>query len=82
MKVRADRPMSEYEGALFSAVYVLGMSILELGADSKVLRGRLSDEMRRAEDLGNTQGAAALGSLINALFGPTHPGPKPYLRIV
>jgi hypothetical protein len=82
VKVRADRPMSEHEGALFSAVYVLGMSILDLGADPKILRGRLSDEMRRAEDLGNRQGAATLGFLISALFGPSHSGPKPLLRIV
>jgi hypothetical protein len=74
--------MSEHEGALFSAVYVLGMSVLELGADAKILRGRLSDEMWRAEDLGNVHGAATLGCLIGALFGPSHQGPKPLLRIV
>jgi hypothetical protein len=82
VKVRADQPMSEHEGALFSAVYVLGMSVLELGADPNVLRGRLSEEMRRAEDLGNAHGAATLGFLINALFGGSHSGPKPFLRIV
>jgi hypothetical protein len=82
VKVRADQPMSEHEGALFSAVYVLGMSVLELGADPNVLRGRLSEEMRRAEDLGNAHGAATLGFLINALFGASSSGPKPFLRIV
>jgi acyl-coenzyme A thioesterase PaaI-like protein len=82
VKVRADRPMSEHEGALFSAVYVLGMSVLELGADPKVLRGRLSEEMRRTKDLGNVHGAATLGFLIDALFGASQPGPKPFLRIV
>jgi hypothetical protein len=81
-KVRADRPMSEHEGALFGAVYVLGMSVLELGADPKVLRGRLSEEKRRAEDLGNSHGAATLDFLISALFGPSAPEPKPLLRIV
>lgn len=74
--------MTEQEGALFSAVYVLGMSVLELGADPSILRGRLSGEMRRAEDLGNMQGAATLGFLISALFGPPLPGTKPSLRIV
>jgi hypothetical protein len=74
--------MNEQEGALFSAVYVMGMSVLELGADPKVLRGRLSDEKRRAEDLGNMQGAATLGFLIEALFGLSDPGPKPFLRVV
>ncbi len=74
--------MSEHEGALFGAVYVLGTTVLELGADPKILRGRLSEEMRRAEELGNVHGAATLGFLISALFGPGLPGPKPFLRIV
>lgn len=58
------------------------MSVLDLGADPKVLRARLSGEMRSAEDLGNVQEAATLGCLINALFGPALPGPKSRLRIV
>ncbi len=82
MTVRSERQMNEHEGALFGAVYVLGLSVLDLGADPKALRGRLSEEMRRAGDLGNAEGAATLGCLINALFGPPLPEPKSRLRIV
>lgn len=74
--------MTEHEGALFGAVCVLGTMVLDLGADSDILRGRLCEEMRRAEKLGNVQGAATLGFLIGALFGHPDPGPRPYLRIV
>jgi hypothetical protein len=80
--MRTDRPLSEHEGALFDALRVLGVTVLELGADPDKLRDRLTDEMRRTEGLGNHNGAATLGFLITAMFGGPDPEPRPSLRIV
>jgi hypothetical protein len=82
--MRADRPLSEHEGALFDAVCILARTVLELGADPKILNERLNAAMSGAEAQGNAHGAATLGFLIGALFpssGP-EPGAKPSLRIV
>jgi len=80
--MRTDRPVSEHEGALFDALRVLGVTVLELGADPDKLRERLMEEMTRAEGLGNHNGAATLGFLITAMFGRPDPEPRPSLRIV
>jgi hypothetical protein len=80
--MRADRPLTEHEGALFDAVCILARTVLELGADPKILNQRLSDARCSAETLGNMHGADTLGFLISALFPPADPGPKPSLRIV
>jgi hypothetical protein len=83
--MRADRPLSEHEGALFDAVCILARTVLELGADPKILDDRLNEAMQSAEAVGNAHGAATLGFLIRALFpSPDHPEPaaKPSLRIV
>jgi len=82
--MRADRPLSEHEGALFDAVCILARTLLELGADPKILNERLSEAMRNADALGNPHGAATLGFLIRALFPSPdpEPGPKRSLRIV
>jgi hypothetical protein len=80
--MRADRPLSEHEGALFDALSVLGTTVLNLGADPKTLNDRLTEKMNRAEELGNTHGAATLGFLIAAIFGSPVPEPRPSLRIV
>jgi hypothetical protein len=78
----SDRPMSEHEGALFDAVRVLGTTILDIGADPKVLNSRLTEARNSAHALGNTHGAATIDFLINALFPQTGPAPKPSFRIV
>jgi hypothetical protein len=84
--MRTDRPLSEHEGALFDAVCILARTVLELGADPKILNDRLTEAMRNTEALGNSNGAATLGFLIRALFAPSDPAPehdtKPSLRIV
>ena len=80
--MRTDRPLSEHEGALFDALRVLGVTVLELGADPDRLRERLTVEMKRTEELGNHHGAATLGFLITAIFGRPDPEPRPSLRIV
>ena len=82
--MRADRPLSEHEGALFDAVCILARTVLELGADPKILNERLTEAMRSADALGNSHGAATLGFLIHSLFAPSDPEPTPKhsLRIV
>jgi hypothetical protein len=82
--MRADRPLSEHEGALFDAVCILARTVLELGADPKILNDRLSEAMKSADAVGNSHGAATLGFLIRALFAAPdpEPGTKPSLRIV
>ncbi len=78
----ADRPVSEHEGALFDAVRVLATVVMDLGADTKVLRERLTAARDAAENLGNKHGAETLDFLIGSLFAPPDPTPKPSLRIV
>ena len=80
--MRADRPLTEHEGALFDAVCILARTVLELGADPNVLNERLGEAMRNAETLGNARGAETLGFLIGTLFSAPDQGPKPTLRLV
>lgn len=82
--MRVDRPLSEHEGAMFDAVCILARTVLDLGADPKILNERLTAAMHAAESLGNAHGARTLDFLIRALFAPADPGPgtKPSLRIV
>jgi len=82
--MRADRPLSEHEGALFDAVCILARTTLELGADPKILNERLNEAAHSAEALGNVHGAATLGFLIRTLFPAPEPEPgtAPALRIV
>lgn len=77
-----DRPITEHEGALFDVVRVLATAVLDLGADPKALRERLTAAREAAEALGNRHGAETIAFLIQALFEPQNPGPRPTLRIV
>jgi hypothetical protein len=78
----ADRPMSAHEGALFESVQVLAKTLLDLGADASVLRARLTEARDATGSLGNRAGAGTLDFLIDSLFSPRDPPPKPSLRIV
>jgi hypothetical protein len=82
--MRTDRPLSEHEGALFDAMCILARTVLELGADPKILNARLAEAAANAEAVGNSHGADTLGFLIRALFPSPDPEPnaKPSLRIV
>lgn len=80
--MRADRPLTEHEGALFDAVCILARTVLELSADPKALNDRLSEAGLNADALGNARGAETLGFLIGALFSPPDPEGKPILRLV
>lgn len=75
-----DRPMSEYEGALFAAVLALGQTILESGGVSEsALLAKLSEARTSAEIRGSKNGAAALDGLIRLLGEPKRfykPGPS------
>ena len=77
-----DRPISEHEGALFDAVRVLATIVMDLGADAKVLRERLTAARDEADTRGNKHGAATLDFLIGALFPAPDPAPKPSFHIV
>jgi hypothetical protein len=77
-----DRPLSEHEGALFDAMRVFGVTLLDMGADKNALNGRLSEAMAAAEKLGNKNGALLLEFLIRALFPTPEPAPKPSFRVV
>ena len=80
----ADRPLTEHEGALFDAVCIIARTVLDLGADPKILNERLMEAMRSAEARDNSHGAKTLGFLIRTLFAPSDPAPghRPSLRIV
>ena len=82
--MRTERPLTEHEGALFDAVCILAQTVLDVGADPKILNERLTEAMRKAEAQDNHHGAQTLGFLIRALFAPTDPEPghRPTLRIV
>ena len=77
-----DKPMSAHEGALFESVRVLGKTLLDIGADANVLRARLAEARDQTSSLGNQVGAGTIDFLIEALFSPRDPPPKPSLRIV
>lgn len=77
-----NRPMSEFEGALFDAVLAIGTTMLELGADPAVFRARLTAARDAADKLGNRHGAGTLDFLIGGLFTTPDPPPKRSFRII
>ena len=77
-----NRPMSEHEGALFDAVLAIAASLLETGADPDALKARLIKARDATDALGNRHGAATLDFLMDGLFAPSEPPPKPSFRIV
>jgi hypothetical protein len=74
--------MSEHEGALFDVVRILGTTVLELGADAKILSDRLNAARTAAEAQGNRHGAETIRFLIGALFPTPEPTPRPTLRVI
>jgi hypothetical protein len=55
--MRADRPLTEHEGALFDAVCILARTVLELGADPNALNEQLSEARQNAGALGFAESA-------------------------
>jgi len=67
----ADRPMNEYEGALFEAFVALSQTLLEGSSVSEsALLNKLSEAKRDAQRMGRSRGAATLGLLIKFLVEP------------
>jgi hypothetical protein len=63
--VRTNRPMSEYEAALFSAVLALGQTLLKAGSlDETALLERLAESRLMAEEDGRTNEAATLAAFM------------------
>ena len=68
----ADRPMNEYEGALFEAFIALSQTLLESSNVNEIaLLGRLSEARRDTERMGRSRGAATLGLIIKFLSEPS-----------
>jgi hypothetical protein len=68
----ADRPMNEYEGALFEAFLALSQTLLEASSISEsALLSRLSEARRDSERMGRSRGAATLGLMIKFLGEPS-----------
>lgn len=67
-----DRPMNEYEGALFEAFLALSQTLLESSNISESgLLGRLSEARKDSERMGRNRGAATLGLMIKFLGEPS-----------
>ena len=67
-----DRPMNEYEGALFDAVLAIGQTLLEAGSISEsALLNKLSEARNIiSEPIRTQKRAATLGYLIKFLGEP------------
>lgn len=61
-------PMSEYESALFAAVMVLGLAIVDMGANKTLLDAGLRQARDDAAKNGSTDGSAALEMLREAVI--------------
>jgi hypothetical protein len=66
--METDRPMNEYEGALFDAVLPIGQTLLESGSISEsALLNKLAEARTDSEEWGRRNEAATLGLLIKFL---------------
>jgi hypothetical protein len=77
-----DRPMNEYEGALFDALLALTRAVAS-GKTSRsdlaaIYRGSAQDE----EGLGHSNGAAVLRMLADITEADTYYVPKPSFRVM
>jgi hypothetical protein len=74
-----DRPMSEYEAALFDAIVALGQTLLEGGNISEsVLLNKLSEARTNFDEMGRRDGAATIALLMKFIAEPPKyyvPGP-------
>ena len=67
--MKTDRPMNEYEGALFSAFLILGDAV-ELGASESDLLSKIKQARNDADTDGRKNEAATLDLFIKHLFEP------------
>jgi hypothetical protein len=68
--MKTNRPMNEYEGALFSAVLILGDAVAKLGASESDLLSKFKQARNDADADGRKNEAATLGLFIKFLFEP------------
>lgn len=71
MTAKTDRPMSEHESALFQAIRVLGLAVIEKGGNRQAIEAGLEDVAAEAEDAGRTNEAATLRLLSQAILEAT-----------
>jgi hypothetical protein len=65
-----DRPMSEYESALFDAVVILGHAVIRLGANETEILTELREAQQDAARDNRRNRAATLDMLIKILCEP------------
>jgi hypothetical protein len=68
--MEADRPMDEYESALYEAVRVIGLAVIEMGGNRKAIQAGLEEMQQAMEHDGQKKGAATLQLLCRALLKP------------
>lgn len=68
--MRTDRPMSEYENALFAAVRILGEMAVGMGLNESLLLAKLKEAQNDFTAMGSENGAATLALLARALCEP------------
>jgi hypothetical protein len=65
-----DRPMNEYEGALFSALLILGGAVVKLGASESELLSKFKEARNDANADGRKSETGTLDLFIRLLFEP------------
>jgi hypothetical protein len=68
--MKADRPMNEYESALYEAVRVLGLAVIEKGGNQNAIQAGLEEMADEMETHGSQNGAATLRMLCRSLLNP------------
>ena len=68
--MNADRPMNEYESALYEAIRILGQAVVEMGANRGALQARFEDMQEQMERDGQKNGAATLQLLCGSILNP------------
>ena len=68
--MEADRPMNEYENALYEAVRVIGLAVIEMGGNRKAIQAGLEEMQEAMEQDGQKNGAATLQLLCRSLLNP------------
>jgi hypothetical protein len=77
-----DRPMNEYEGALFSALWVLTQAVRDLGAGREALATAFRKSALGEAKFGREDGAAILEQLGKVAEGDTCWIPAPPFQII
>ncbi len=68
--MNTDRTMNEYESALYEAVRVLGLAVIEKGGNRNAIQAGLEEMADEMEAAGSQNGAATLRLLCRQLLNP------------